>query len=125
MNTVYWLNMQVRETDLTRMFIERVPFAIPSARAWYRNIVDDMSARGHKIVAGVPGQADVFVYAKGGKVVEIEAKMAKGRMREAQLAWAAFCKAWGIPHMVLRQMVGEEPVQTVERWCQELKAVLG
>jgi hypothetical protein len=112
------------ETDLVKLFIEQVPYAIPTARAFKRAIVDDMSVRGHRILAGIEGQADVYVYVKGGRVIEIEAKMAKGRMREAQIAWAALCKAWSVPHIVVRALAGEESAATVDRWVRELKEVV-
>jgi hypothetical protein len=113
------------ETDLVKLFIERIPFKLPHARAFRRNVVDEMSARGYRIIAGIAGQADVYVYAKGGRVVEVEAKSAKGSMRQLQLKWAAFCRAWGVPHMVIKATAGEEPLQTVDRWIEELREVLG
>jgi hypothetical protein len=112
------------ETDLVKLFLARIPFVIPHARGWRRNVVDDFSVRGHRILAGIEGQADVYVYAKPGIVVEVEAKMAKGRMRDAQIAWAACCKMLGIRHIVVRALAGEEATETVERWTRELKEVI-
>jgi hypothetical protein len=113
------------ETDLVKLWIEKIPYRLPNCRAFRRAVVDDISMRGHRIIAGVEGQADVYVYVKGGTVVEVEAKMAKGRMREAQIAWAAWCKLWGINHLVVRALAGEEATATVDRWVEELRRVIG
>jgi hypothetical protein len=112
------------ETELVKLFVAHIPFHIPDCSPFIRSILDVITNKGYRARAGIPGQADVFVYAKGGKVVEIEAKTATGRVAEAQKSWRARCLYLGIPHMIVRAQKGEKPMDTVLRWISELKGVL-
>lgn len=114
----------MNETDLLHVMIERVPFAIPDARMFRRNIINvTATAQGRTWRArnGVVGQADAYVLLRGGRHVEVETKAATGTMREAQLKWQSFCRAFRIPHLELRAEKNETPEATVERWVEVLR----
>lgn len=111
------------ETDLLFLFLSEVPKRLPTVRAFRRAIFRRQEmADGYFMSAGIPGQCDVYAYVKGGRVIEIELKAAKGRMREAQARWRTLCQEWGVPHLVLRAGKGEAAEATVVRWVSELKA---
>jgi len=115
------------EHDLLALFIRETPKALPDLRVFRRNIIRQTVNRdGRKVhlVNGVPGQGDAYALLRGGRHVEIETKSVTGRMCAAQERWRAFCAAWGVPHLVLKARVGEEPADTVTRWIEELRGVL-
>ncbi len=111
----------MNETDLLHTLIERAPHHLP-VRVFRRNIINDVSVRGHRLRNGIKGQADAYAIGRGGKHIEIETKAARGAMREAQEAWRAWCVSWGIPHLVLKAAKNETPEETVGRWIEEMKA---
>lgn len=115
------------ETDLVKLWVARVPFVIPNTRVFIRTIIDrvvQIDGRDVRLRANEPGQGDVWALVKGGRHIEIEAKAARGKMREAQERWQEFCAAWGVDHLVIRARKGETPNETIERWCEELRAVV-
>lgn len=115
------------ETDLLALFIRRAPAVCPTVRVFRRNIIRRkvvIEGREVMLVNGIPGQGDAEAIVRGGRHIEIETKAAKGRMRDRQEAWRAWCVSWGVPHLVLRARAGEEPSATVERWCEELRGIL-
>ncbi len=115
------------ETDLLALFIRRAPAVCPTVRVFRRNIIRRkvvIEGREVMLVNGIPGQGDAEAIVRGGRHIEIETKAAKGRMRDRQEAWRAWCVSWGVPHLVLRAGKGEEPTATVERWCNELRGML-
>lgn len=117
----------LNETDLLHIFIERVPFVLPSTRVFRRNIINRKVTEGERtfvIRNGIKGQADAYALVRGGRHVEIETKAAKGSLEKEQRAWRAFCAAFEIPHLVLRAKTDEAPVVTVERWVNELAKVI-
>lgn len=113
----------VSETDLLFLFLAEAPKCLPTVRVFRRTILtrQEMKA-GYFVSAGVPGQCDAYAYVRGGAIIELETKAYKGRMREAQARWRAFCQEWGVPHLVLRAGKGEPAETTVARWVSELKA---
>ncbi len=112
------------ETDIVRLFVLRVSRDLPDARAFIRTIVDrvvEIEGRKVRLISGIPGQGDVDVFLRGGRRIEVEAKAARGKMREAQERWQAFCHDFAIPHLVVRARKGEAPEETVTRWVAELR----
>lgn len=114
---------QMGERDLVRLFIEQVPYALPEARVFQREILNVETAQGWRARAGVAGQADCYALVKGGRHIEIEAKAVKHKWYARQLAWRQFCQEWGIPYLVLKANTGESPTQTVERWIALLRSL--
>ena len=117
----------MNETDLVKLFVARVPFVLPTCRAFIRTIIDrvvDIDGRTVRLRANEPGQGDAWVLVKGGRHIEVEAKAARGVLRAAQERWQGFCASWGVDHLVVRAKKGETPEETVGRWCDELRAVV-
>lgn len=115
------------ETDLLFMFVARAPLALPDVRVFRRNIINrvvEEHGRKYTLRNGIPGQGDAYALVRGGRHIEIETKAAKGRMRDEQWKWRAFCRDWGVPHLVLCAREDEAAEATVERWIAELGAVL-
>lgn len=120
----------MNETDLLFKFMADVPRILPHVRVFRREIIrrqqmiSGRSGQSYFVSAGIPGQGDAYAYVRGGRVVEIEVKAAKGTMREAQKRWREFCVDWRISHIILRAQVCEEPSVTVSRWIDELSALI-
>lgn len=115
------------EHDLLALFIREAPKALPDLRVFRRNIINRVvMIEGRKVhlVNGIPGQGDAYALVRGGRHVEIETKVAKGRMREAQERWRDFCASWGVPHLVMQARKDEPADATVARWIEELRGVL-
>ena len=117
--------MNARELALTAKFIEAVPGLFPCARAFRRNILnvtarDDRTGRTFRARAGISGQADVYVYVRGGQVIECELKSESGRMRPGQLEWREFCRNWDIPHVVLQARPGLDDEKVLLEWLEAL-----
>lgn len=115
--------MPHNETDLLHIFIERVPHTIPHVRVFRRSIINATATAGGRLFRvrnGIEGQADAYAIVRGGGHVEIEAKAAVGRMRDAQKRWREWCQFWAIPHLVIRARRDEAPEETVARWVREL-----
>ncbi len=117
-----WGEPKMTETDLLNLLIERAPHALPHVRIFRRNILNVETKLGFRARNGIKGQSDAYAYTRGGKVVEIETKAARGTLAEAQKAWRTFCETWGIPHLVLRARPNEQPDDTVARWIEELRS---
>jgi hypothetical protein len=109
--------------------IEAIPFALPGARP-FRRAVHNVEARSRhsgktfRAIAGIAGQADVYVYFKGGRCIEIETKARAGRLEPEQIAWRDFCSSWEIPWLMLIEKKGETPDETVTRWLAEIRALM-
>lgn len=117
----------MNETDLLHVFIERAPLTLRDVRIFRRNIINRVLQEGDRKYAlrnGIAGQCDAYAVMRGGLHVELEAKAAKGRTREAQIRWRSFCEAWRIPYLVIRARADETTDQTVTRWIDELRAVV-
>jgi hypothetical protein len=130
----------VNETDLVKLFVARVPHVLPDCRAFERTIIDAVVILLHhfflwlktragepiktRLRSGVAGQSDVWILVKGGRHIEVEAKAARGVMREAQERWKEFCGVWGVDHLIVRAKKGETPEETVDRWVEELRSVV-
>lgn len=134
------------ESDLMRAYIEAIPFAIPRMRVFRRNIMSARLSGGHYVKAGIPGQCDLYGYLRrivevrniNGSVIghvpgsatwavgiEIECKSATARWTDKQKAWRAFCEEWRIPYLALEAKKDETPGQTVNRWVDETRELVG
>ena len=111
------------EGDLVGMLLEAAPYALTHVRIFRRPVFNVQAVQGFRARAGIPGQADLYAVVKGSaRHIELEAKLATGRMAVAQKSWRAFCLEWSIPHLVLRAQPGEAPGDTVQRWVREIWA---
>jgi hypothetical protein len=105
----------MKETTLMREFMHRAAVALPMVRLFRRNVavikIDNRAIR-----AGLKGQADLYGYIRGGRVIEIEIKARRGVLTPEQIVWQGWCREWGIPHLVL-WIDGHDPVT---RWLEEV-----
>ena len=115
------------ETDLLWMFLQAVPREMPHVLAFRRNIIRGatIGKSQSRISNGIPGQADAYAVARGGKHVELETKSVAKQLEPKQRAWRDRCEQLEIPHLVLRANKGEAPEATVARWVDELAHALG
>ena len=111
------------EYDLSKDFIQAVPFALPHVRVFLRTILSVETKAGWWAKAGVKGQADMYALVRGGRHIEIETKAARHKWYAEQLAWRAYCQDAEIPYLMLRANPGEHPSDTVTRWVEALRAV--
>jgi hypothetical protein len=113
----------VTETELMRRFLARV--TAPDMRMFRRNVGAIETNHGGVFRSGVPGQCDVYGFARGGYAFEIEFKAATGKLSEAQLRWRQFCESWGIPWLLLQARRGEDLETTLTRWEREFRDFAG
>lgn len=111
--------MFLETIELQPALLLLAPKRIPDLRLFRRNILK-VKINGRAMHAGIRGQADLYGFWRGGRAIELELKSATGTTNKDQKAWAAFCHAWGIQHLVLKAMKQETVVETVERWCSEI-----
>lgn len=117
--------MKLSETELLHQLILRAPAVLPDVRVFRRNVGLFRSLEGKRaIYIGVEGQCDAYALLRGGRHIEIEAKAAKGTLANAQKAWRAWCERWDVPYLVIRARRDETPDETVNRWIDELRAVV-
>lgn len=116
-------NSPPRETFLMRGLMSRAAVQIPDLRLFRRN-VGTMQLNGRVFKAGIKGQADIYGYIKGGQVIEIETKSARGTLNENQERWKAWCEGWGIRYVLLKRIPNEHHLDTVRRWIAELKEIV-
>ena len=109
------------ESTLKVALLLDAPRLLPNLRLFQRN-VGAARFKSRVVKFAVAGQADLYGYWRGGRSLEIELKAAKGVMSPEQLGWEAWCHAWSVPHIVLRELAGETGESTVKRWCAELQA---
>lgn len=111
------------ETQLLHLLFQRAPAELPDARLFRRNVGVYWTKDGRPVRIAIEGQADAYALLRGGRIVEIETKAATGRMREAQHRWADFCRAWGVPHVLLTATKHATPDEVVAEWIEELRGV--
>lgn len=113
--------MNPLESELQSALLLAAPAALPRLRLFRRNIGKAKFGEKERVVSfGVKGMADLWGYWRGGRAIELELKTATGVSSKEQKAWAAFCKAWGVTHLVLRARDGETIEQTIRRWESEI-----
>jgi len=115
------------ENDLKRLFLLEQPKVLPDLRLVNRvvgrfEIRDGATGRHRPVHVGIKGLCDLYGWRRGGHAVEVELKAYGGRMRPEQEKWRVWCLAWGIEHFLLTAGKSEEPMQTVKRWIEEVRA---
>ena len=108
------------EIPLMRELLYEAGRAIPHLRLFRRNILrlkmTDRRGKDRMVIAGIPGQGDLYGYIWGGRVIEIELKAKNGRLSPEQRAWRDWCQAGQIPWLCLWPWPGETREETVRRW---------
>lgn len=132
------------ESDLMRAYQEAIPYALPHVRVFRRNIMAAHLSGGHYVKAGIPGQCDLYTYVRRKAcpvdsaceyplpcpycmafAIETECKSATAEWTPKQKAWRAFCEEWRIPYLALEAKRDETPGQTVNRWVDETRELVG
>lgn len=111
------------ESTLQVALLLALPARLPSVRFFRRN-VGAAKFRGATVRFAIKGQCDLYGYVRGGRTIEVELKAPGKRLEPDQKTWAAWCKEWGVPHIVLTGRDEETVEETVERWIVELTAEL-
>jgi hypothetical protein len=107
------------ESDLKAALLLAAPRLLPDLRLFRRQVMR-VQLEDRTIPIGIRGQADLWGLWRGGRHIELELKTATGRLTTHQVAWQAFCRSWGVPHLVLRGRDGESTEETVGRWVEEI-----
>ena len=68
------------------------------------NVGTFLTAYGKPIAIGLPGEADLTLFAKGGKTVFIEIKTAKGWQSKQQKAFEKRVKELGFEYVIMRSL---------------------
>lgn len=118
------------ETDYLHDFIARSAIVFRDVRVIRRNTgaVRIPTLPGEKqrfFHSGKAGQCDTYAIGRGGLHYELEGKSLHGQLNPAQKRWRDWCVSWEIPWMLLRPMPGEQPTETVQRWCDECFSTWG
>lgn len=73
------------------------------------------TANGYPIAVGVPGMADLTLFADGGKTIFVEVKTSTGRLSDQQKRFKKAVEELGFEYLVIRSK--EEAVNL----CEQLK----
>lgn len=111
------------ESQLQARLLLVAPERLPDLRLFRRN-VGTVNMYGRKVHFAIAGQCDLYGIFRGGKHIEIELKGVKTPVSQEQMIWSSWCVEWGVTHVFLRAKKDETVEQTVERWCQELVALV-
>lgn len=114
------------EETLKDALLLAAPRVIPNMRLFVRARGVGKTASGNVVSFGLDGQCDLTASVKnsGGRTIEIELKKSTGRLRPDQEVWRDFCRAWGIPWILLQGGKGETVDQTIKRWFVELRPLV-
>ena len=104
--------------------------AIPHLRLFRRNIlrlkvVEARTGKDRMVIAGIPGQCDLYGIQYGGRCIEIEIKSQNGRLTPEQHAWRDWCLAGQIPWACLWPWPRETKEETVQRWVAVVALMAG
>ncbi len=117
------------EMPLMRELLYEAGRALPWVRLFRRNILrlkmTDNRGKDRMVIAGIPGQGDLYGYIWGGRVIEIEIKSQNGRLSPEQRTWRDWCQAGQIPWLCLWPWPGETKEETVQRWVEAIRLVAG
>ena len=118
------------EIYLMRELLYEARRALPWIRLFRRNVlklklIDPRTQRDRVVIAGIPGQSDLYFYTYGGRCGEVEIKSQNGRLTPEQKAWRDWCLAGQIPWMCLWPWPGETPAETVHRWVAVIAMMAG
>jgi len=122
--------MSTKEIPLLRELLYEAARAMPHVRLFRRNVlklkvIDARTNRDRMVIAGIPGQCDLYGYVFGGRVLEVELKSQNGRLSTEQRAWRDWCLAGQIPWMCLWSWPGETKEETVRRWVAAIALMAG
>jgi hypothetical protein len=122
--------MSAKEIPLLRDLLYELGRALPHVRAFRRNVlklkvIDARTQRDRMVIAGIPGQSDLYCYVFGGRVIEVELKSENGRLTPDQRAWRDWCLAGRIPWLCLWPWPGETKEETVQRWVAAITLMAG
>lgn len=113
--------VSLSESDLKSQFLLRAPVALPELRLFRRNVGVARAASGNMVRFGIKGLPDLYGLWRGGKYIELELKSKNGRLRPEQAAYAAWCKTWGITHLVLVE-ASLNPESSIDDWIRQIAA---
>ena len=122
--------MSAKEIPLMRELLYEAARALPWVRLFRRNVlklkvIDARTQRDRMVIAGIPGQCDLYFYTYGGRCGEVEIKSKNGRLNPDQRAWRDWCLAGRIPWLCLWPWAGETKGDTVGRWIAAIALVAG
>ena len=106
------------ETEYVRSLLARTSVEFSDVRLLRRN-TGVIALEDRVFRAGIPGQADLYALARGGRHYEIECKRFK-KLSAAQERWRDWCAQWEIPWLILEVDKTEQPSETVDRWIRQL-----
>lgn len=118
------------EIYLMRELLYEAGRALPWIRLFRRNVlklklIDPRTQRDRVVIAGIPGQSDLYFYTYGGRCGEVEIKSQNGRLSPEQRTWRDWCQAGQIPWLCLWPWPGETREETVRRWVEAIRLVAG
>ena len=104
--------------------------ALPHLRLFRRNIlklrvIDARTQLERMVIAGIPGQCDLYGIQYGGRCMEVELKSENGRLTPDQRTWRDWCLAGQVPWMCLWPWPGESKEETVQRWVAVIIMMAG
>jgi hypothetical protein len=122
--------VSAKEIPLLRELLYEAARALPHLRLFRRNVlklkvIDSRTNKDRMVIAGIPGQCDLYGYIYGGRVIEVELKSQNGRLTTEQRAWRDWCLAGQIPWVCLWPWPNEAPAQTVRRWVAAVALLAG
>ena len=79
------------------------------------NVGTFLTAYGKPIAIGLPGEADLTLFAKGGKTVFIEIKTAKGWQSKQQKVFEKRVKELGFEYVIMKSL------EDAERFIEEVE----
>jgi hypothetical protein len=118
--------MSTKEIPLMRELLYEAGRALPWVRLFRRNVlrlkvVDARTNKDRMVIAGIPGQCDLYGYVFSGRVIEVEVKSQNGSLTPEQRAWRDWCLAGQIPWVCLWPWPGEAATETVQRWVAAIR----
>lgn len=107
------------EVDYQRALLVRAASEFPHVRLFRRNVGLVKMSDGRMFRASIPGQCDLYAMARGGWYGEVEVKR-WGKLSAEQEKWRDWCLEWRVPWALLEADKSEAPIETVDRWVEEL-----
>lgn len=115
--------MAITESELQNALLLAAPLALPTVRLFRRQIMK-ASINNRFLSAGIKGQADLYGYIQGGRVIELELKAYRTYTSPEQLKWEQFCKDWGVLYLRLRAKKEDSCAQTIMDWIELIKRTI-
>lgn len=112
------------ETDYVHALQAKASLELPNLRLFRRNT--GLIRVPHGVFrSGIPGQCDLYGIDRKSTHYEIEVKGVRTQFTLEQMTWRDWCRAWGVPWLLLRVGKTELPAQTIDRWIGEVRALIG